>query len=331
MLGSKGEQQAAVYSVTDQPGAAILAHPEIPADSCCLIRKYLEAIAQLRLSTGAPLVSVILFGSAAKGAFAAAVSDVDLIVVLPDSASQADRREIQGKVFALEITHGFRTPSDRSLGWLEKYLERCAGYSLSGFVCTRGDLLSGETRRVLGLSLFEAVFVDRIVFAGVIVSAVTAWGEELLAQVPIPTLRRLDVFKALFNFMSAILMSAAVFPVFPNPTRYAMGVLKHSLQSCYFCYHQKTASLQEEVDFFCSRVRRRKLLDDLLNRRRRYAPSFAFVLGSLPVLFQLHLRAAQDNQFPQTVSRNTILRKSDGLEANPEGNDRTSVDGLLGG
>ena len=99
MLGSKGEQPAAAYSVTDQPAAAILAHHDIPAASCCLIRKYLEAIAQLRLSSGAPLVSVILFGSAAKGAFAAAASDVDLIVVLPDTVSQADRREIQEKVF----------------------------------------------------------------------------------------------------------------------------------------------------------------------------------------------------------------------------------------
>jgi hypothetical protein len=319
MLGSNGEQQAAVYSVTDQPGAAILAHHEIPADSCCLIRKYLEAIAQLRLSSGAPLVSVILFASAAKGAFAAAVSDVDLIVVVADSASQADRREIQEKVFALEITHGFRAPSDRSRGWLEKYLERCAGYSLSGFVCTRSDILSGEISRVLGLSPFEAAFVDRIVLAGVIVSAVTVWGEELLTQVPIPALRRLDVLKALFNFMSAILMSAAVFPVFPNATRYAMGVLKHSLQSCYFCYHQKTASLQEEVDFFGSRVSRPTIWNDLLNRRRIYTPSLAFVLGSLPVLFQLHLRTAQDNQFPQPVSRNTILRKSDGLESGPRG------------
>src|SRR5271170_4834173 len=167
MLDSKGEQRAAVYSVTDQPDAAILAHHEILADSCCLIRKYLEAVAQLRLSSGAPLVSVILFGSAAKGAFAAAISDVDLIVVLPDSAIQADRREIQEKVFALEITHGFRAPSDRSRGRLEKYLERCAGYSLSGFVCTRSDLLSGEISRVLGLSPFETVFIDRIVLAAV--------------------------------------------------------------------------------------------------------------------------------------------------------------------
>ena len=307
MSGNKEEQRAAVYRVADEPDAAILSRYEITPNSSGPIQKYLEAIAQLRLPSGAPLVSVILFGSAAKGAFTANVSDVDLIVVLPDTASQDDRRHIQEKVLALEIIHGFRMPSDRTRGWLEKYVERCTGYSLSGFVCTRSDLLSGEITRVLRLSPLEGAFVDRIVLAGVIVSAVTVWGEELLAQVPIPALRRLDVLKALFIFLSAVILSAAVFPLFPNATKYAMGVLKHSLHSCYFCYQQKTASLKEEVDFLGSRVSRRNVLDDLLNRRRRYSPSLAFVLSCLPILFRLHVRTARDNRFPQPVSRNRIL------------------------
>jgi predicted nucleotidyltransferase len=199
MPGSKEERQAAMDRVADECGAPPLPRYEIIPNSCHPVRKYLEATAQLRLLSGAPLVSVILFGSAAKGAFAADVSDVDLIVVLPDAASQADRRHIQEKVLALEIIHGFRVPSDRTRGRLEKYLERCAGYSLSGFVCTRSDLLSGEISRVLGLSPFETVFIDRIVLAGVIVSAVTVWGEELLARIPIAALRRLDVLKALWT------------------------------------------------------------------------------------------------------------------------------------
>jgi tRNA nucleotidyltransferase (CCA-adding enzyme) len=39
-------------------------------------------------------VSVILFGSAAKGGFSGAVSDVDHIIVLPDDASRATRRRL---------------------------------------------------------------------------------------------------------------------------------------------------------------------------------------------------------------------------------------------
>jgi Nucleotidyltransferase domain len=302
---SNEEQKAAVYRVANEPGAVILSQYAIALDSCSPIRKYLEAIAQLRLSSGAPLVSVILFGSAAKGATDAA--DVDLIIILPDTASHDDRRHIHEKVLALEIIHGFRAPSHQTRGWLEKYVERCAGYSLSGFVCTRSDLLSGETARVLGLSPVEAIFVDRIVFAGVIVSAVTISGEELLAQVPIPALRRLDVLKAFFIFASSIILSAAVFPLLSNATKYAMGILKHSLHSCYFCYQQKTATLQEEVEFFGSRVSRRDVLDDLLNRRRSYSPSFAFVLSCLPMLFHLHLRTARENRFPQLVARNRSL------------------------
>ena len=111
----------------------------------------------------------------------------------------------------------------------------------------------------------------------------------------------------LFIFLSAVILSAAVFPLFPNAKKYAMGVLKHSLHSCYFRYQQKTASLKEEVDFLGSRVSRRNVLDDMLNRRRRYSPSFAFVLSCLPTLFRLHVRTARDNRFPQPVSRNRIL------------------------
>jgi hypothetical protein len=64
------------------------------------------------------------------------------------------------------------------------------------------------------------------------------------------------VLKALFIFLSAVILGAAVFPLFPNATKYAMGALKHSLDSRYFCYQQKTASLKEEVDFLGSRVTR---------------------------------------------------------------------------
>ena len=102
MSGNKEEQRPAVYRVADEPDAAILSRYEITPNSSGPIQKYLEAIAQLRLPSGAPLVSVILFGSAAKGAFTANVSDVDLIVVLPDTASQDDCRHIQEKVLALE-------------------------------------------------------------------------------------------------------------------------------------------------------------------------------------------------------------------------------------
>ena len=268
------------------------------------VQQYIDAVAQLPGCGEKSLVSVILFGSAASGAFSGS-SDVDLILVLPNEAALDDRRRLREAVSDLEITHGLRLPASRRKNLLEMFAEHAGGEAHSCFVCTRDDLLSGNAARVFGLRAVEKLFVDRIVLASVIVSAQTVWGEELLSLIPLLPLRRLDVFKALFGLAGLLLLSAVAFPVLYDATRYGTTALKHSLHSCYFCYHLKTAPLNEEVEFFNSRLGRSKTLLDLLNQRQKYHRSFRFVLRCVPVLIQLHLQAALDNRFPRAVVRKT--------------------------
>ena len=227
------------------------------------VQQYLDGVTQLHPGDVISLVSVVLFGSAASDALSVS-SDVDLIIVIPDETSPEDRRLLRSEVTDLEITHGLRIPDSRPKNPLEKFAEHAGGHEHSFFFCTRDDLISGDAARVFGLRAVERLFVDRIVLASVIASAKTVWGEELLSQVTLPPLRRLDVFKALFGLAGLTLLSVVAFPVLPDATRYAMGALKHSLHSCYFCYHLKTASLGEEVAFFSSRIGRSRVLLELL-------------------------------------------------------------------
>jgi predicted nucleotidyltransferase len=266
------------------------------------VQQYIDAVAQLHACGENSLVSVILFGSAASGAFSE-TSDVDLILVLPNEAALEDRRRLREAVSDLEVTHGLRLRESRRKNPLEMFAEHAGGEAHSCFFCTRDDLISGDVARVFGLRAVEKLFVDRIVLASVIVSAKTVWGEELLSLVTLPPLRRLDVFKALFGLAGLTLLSVVAFPVLDDATRYGMGALKHSLHSCYFCYHLKTAPLNEEVEFFNSRLGRSKTLLGLLNQRRKYHRSFRFVLRCVPVLFRLHLQTELDNRFPRTVAR----------------------------
>ncbi len=266
------------------------------------VQQYIDAVAQLHACGENLLVSVILFGSAASEAFSES-SDVDLILVLPNEAGLEDRRRLREAVSDLEITHGLRLPASRRKNPLEMFAERAGGEAHSCFFCTRDDLISGDAARVFGLRAAEKLFVDRIVLSSVIISAKTVWGEELLSLITLPPLRRLDVFKALFGLAGLTLLSVVAFPVLYDATRYGMGALKHSLHSCYFCYHLKTAPLAEEVEFFNSRVGRSKILLELLKQRRKYHRSFRFVLRCVPVLFRLHLQTALDNRFPRAVTR----------------------------
>jgi hypothetical protein len=268
------------------------------------VQSYLDPLVQLCLRGDWSVVSVIVFGSAAKGGFSSGVSDVDSIIVLEDGATRPDKMLLASEVSRLEISHGLRAPELRPKTKLEAFAERSGGNALSSFVCCRSDLLSGSVARVLGLRRAEALFVDRIVFANIIASAVTVWGEDLLPRVPVPEVRRVDVFKALFALAGQVLLGIAGFSVMPDATKYATGALKRSLHSCFFCYQSRTAPLQEEVAFFRHILGEHAVLDDLLALRQHYRRSFRFVVRCLPTLARLHVRTAWDNEFPLRVMRN---------------------------
>jgi predicted nucleotidyltransferase len=264
------------------------------------VQRYLADLVQACSLAGHPLVSIVVFGSAAKGGFTMAASDVDLLLVVADDSPQAVRRQLQALVQELETAHGFRTPAAAD-GLLNAFLDKAGGNALSCFVCTRSDLLSGEVARVLSLPGPTAALVGRIVLASILAPAITAWGEELLAQVSLPSIRRVDVFLACFNFVNLLLLTAAAYPWLSAPTKHAVGTLKRAVHSCYFCYCGQAAPLEEEVAFFDRQLGGSRTLAQLLELRSHYHESFGFVLRCLASLLRLHWHTAKINAFPLPV------------------------------
>jgi predicted nucleotidyltransferase len=255
------------------------------------IQTYLDDVVRTCARIDQPIVSVIVFGSAASGGFSG-VSDVDLMIIVPDETTSAGKRQLRAEVTRLEIAHGFRPR--HPTGALQARVERAVGHLFPCNICTREDLISGDVARILDLRPWEAPFVDRIVLASIIASAVTTWGEDLVPRVPVPPVRRLDVLKALFGFACQIVLIVQTFLLLPDATKYAMGALKHSVHSCFFCYHRRTAGLKQEIDFFDQRLGGSRTLGELLLLRREYRRSFAFVIRCLPTLARIHFRTVRD-------------------------------------
>jgi predicted nucleotidyltransferase len=265
------------------------------------VQAYLAAITEVFYTSENALASVILFGSATVGGDSPA-SDVDLVFVLNDDATSDARIRLRDRVIGLEISHGLREPPRRK-GALEAIADVLTKNDSSFFICTRADLLSGLPGRILNLPPAQALFVDRIVIPGILATAVTFQGEELLADVPVEPIRRFDVFKAFFGLFCQIVMSVGIFPFVPGATRYAMTSLKHSVRNCYFCYKATHASLEDEIEFLQKRSGPHPALDQLLALRRAYASSFGFVVRCMPALVRLHWRTALDNRFPHQLPR----------------------------
>jgi predicted nucleotidyltransferase len=265
------------------------------------VEDYLTAVVRACACEGSPVTGVVLFGSAATGGYSAAVSDVDLLFVLRDATDAEERRRIGATLSEIEARHGLRKPRSRRRSLLEDFADRITANQRAFFLCTRADLLSGDPARILGLPSAQARFVDRVAVPSIVASAVTLWGEDLLARVPLPPIRRFDVAKACFGLFNQALFSACVYPVLPGATKYAMDALKRSVHSCYFCYRGRAAPLAAEVAFFQQRHGPSRALARLLRLRGEYRPSFGFVVGCLPAIARLHLRTARENRFPRAA------------------------------
>lgn len=263
------------------------------------VRDYVDAILQACASGQPRVVGVIVFGSSVTGGFSPPASDVDMILVVADGASREERRRLRETLARIEALHGLQGAAEPAA--LGRFAQRVTANVRSSFICSRGDLLSGDVGRILDISAFQAWFVDRAVVPSITGSAVTVWGEDLLPRVPSLPIRRIDVFKSFFGLWNQLLLTAVLYPFVPSATKYAMGALKRSVHNCYFCYHLRPESLDREIAFFQERLGRNRALEDLVALRGRYRRSFRFVLRCLPGLARLHLRTAMDNSFPRPL------------------------------
>jgi predicted nucleotidyltransferase len=261
------------------------------------VRAYVGSIVETCAHKGQPLVSVVLFGSGAIGGWVETVSDVDILLVVPDTATGEDIERLHREVERVETLHGLRAESADEQSSLKKFVDKLTAHDRTFFICKRGDLLSGKIGQILRLHPLQSLLVDRIVLASLIASGVTVWGETVLPLVPAPPIRGFDVFKSLFCLLQMVLLSAEIFPLLPGMTRYAMGALKSSVHSCFYCYRLRRAPLAEEISFFERHLGPIPVLSELLDLRRDYRDSFRFIARCIPTMVRLHLRTFVDNRF----------------------------------
>src|SRR5437870_12479077 len=88
------------------------------------VQAYVDAIVCACAVSGRALVSVVLFGSAAAGGFSATASDVDLIFIVRDDATQEDSVRLRKDVARLEALHGFRVECPHPGGTFKRFVDR---------------------------------------------------------------------------------------------------------------------------------------------------------------------------------------------------------------
>jgi hypothetical protein len=150
--------------------------------------------------------------------------------------------------------------------------------------------------------LVESLILStHIGFASIVKSSTVIWGEDFRRQIHIPALTKAHLVKNCAAFLSLNACALLGYPFLPNATAYSMSALKWMLHSCYFCYALESATIEDEIDFFHTKLGEHGPLSELLSLRREHRPSFAFIRRCFGTLIQLYFLTARENEFPITV------------------------------
>jgi predicted nucleotidyltransferase len=143
------------------------------------VETYISSVIRACEGPDSGIISAVLFGSAATGSYSPEISDVDLLIVLHDGATEEDRSRARDTISDYEDRSGVGKRHPHRRGALDSFADRVTANVRSFFVCTRADLLSGEPGRILGISTLQAFFVDRVAIPSILASGITIWGEHL--------------------------------------------------------------------------------------------------------------------------------------------------------
>ena len=80
------------------------------------------------------MIGLVVFGSAAIGGWAQTISDVDLILVVPDSATEWDREHIRAEVERIEMLHRLGKDSAHGQRALARFVDKVTANVRSFFI-----------------------------------------------------------------------------------------------------------------------------------------------------------------------------------------------------
>ena len=266
-------------------------------------RNYIGESIGLILKNKIDLLSLIIFGSAVKGEYQPDLSDVDIIYVISDKTSKKEKKKISKELTKLEFKHTFRKKNGSIVDTVYKRAEDMTGMYVSHFVCYRKEFLAAKFSKVFNINLLlcKLFAPTDVVWASVVKSATTLWGENLLEKTNFAEIKKNQIQKS--RAMNLVLCTAALttYILHPDATKYAMEAVKWSLQTCYFSYTLKSASTVETVQFFLQKDFDNPLLEHLLDLRKNYKKSLQFILNSFKAVNDLHKKTLRENKFPKEI------------------------------
>jgi len=190
--------------------------------------------------------SIMVFGSTVTGDVAA-VSDIDLLIILEDGSEQA--KEVRRRLDEIAPDLGDATQPDNVL---EAHIQRLTGMFRSGFIAEEGDVLEGCFEAIFETSRLARLTPWRIVLARVFEQAEPVYGDGIEPDWDrIGDPRDRPARELVQDAVMTGLLALAQIPyqlVSDRATEYSLEAYKWTLYNCAYLLEDKATTLEGSMD-----------------------------------------------------------------------------------
>jgi predicted nucleotidyltransferase len=213
---------------------------------------YLKSVLSIAEKTDA-VISVVIFGSFAKGGFSER-SDVDLLVVVSDDCHQETIGQLKTVLERQAAMFGFGQTSKSFVDRFLSALMSQTGIFESSFVTRRSDFLRSDFTKIFSTNkiLTSLIAPKDIVIASMLSHARTVFGEDLLvARTPV-TIGSGQLLRSLV--MNSLLAVGALLisPLTDKSTDLSLEAVKWSLFSTYYLAYGDSPGINRIAERFIS-------------------------------------------------------------------------------
>lgn len=238
------------------------------------------------------LVSLVLFGSSVNGV-PTKISDVDLLIVMDNSVTKKDLKDIRLLVEKLATKYQFWNYPKSIFERLLRGVKLSTGMFVPFFVTREEDIVKGKFTRIFNVNRLLAFFLSpkSTVLKSIKCNYRILWGKDVIKEIRIDSESRIDLPKGLFLNLLQSIAAFFISPFVEEATKYSLEALKWALYTLRpHLYRKRRAKLDDIVN---SLIKAGYYPEELLTFKRlryNYRNDYRFILMAPQVVTALYIR-----------------------------------------
>jgi len=239
------------------------------------------------------VVSGIIFGTQVRKRDIKPLSDCDMLIVVKDTVTRKEIKEVQPFLRALEIKHGFGKYKTGLVDATLRVVESTTGMFVSHFICREQDMRRRDFARIFNTNKFVTLVLApwKIVMGSVGNTGKVFFGADLRHFLRDTRPGPLQMMKSLAMDYAIAIGNIFIYPLRKTNYKYTLEAIKWSINACGYYLFKNGTDLNKLVPAFANLGLAPRFLEQFMQYRNCPVRDPKFAVKAPFIITKLHALA----------------------------------------